>query len=90
VAYKDPKTFERQVVRLCELIPKDEARLKGYTFTECQIYGPAILAFQGTKTVISNNWFDGRLDAILWEVRRPDRGHRSDPRCRLGVFGMHV
>jgi len=27
-----------------------------------------ILVFQGARTVISNNRFDGPLDAILWEV----------------------
>ena len=75
MAYKDPKTFERQVVRVCELVPKDGASLEGYTFTECHIYGPAILVFQ--NAVISNNRFDGPLDAILWEV----------PPSRLSVIG---
>jgi len=68
MAYKDPKTFERQVVPLCELVPMDGHTLEGFTFTECQVYGPAILMFEGPHTVISNNTYGPTLDAALWEI----------------------
>lgn len=64
--HPDPKTFERRVVRIAELVA-DDAILDGYTFTECQIKGPAVLILTGSGT-LSNSSLGPDADAVLWEI----------------------
>lgn len=64
----DPQ-YENRVVRVAELtVLKDT--VDGAVFQNCQIVGPAVVAFQGCT--LSSCGFDvgaGTIDSILWEVR---------------------
>jgi hypothetical protein len=79
MAYIDPKTHEREPIRLCELVAGDGV-LDGHTFVECHIKGPAILALLG-EPVLTDCDFGGDASQILWEV---------DTKTRPSVVGVIV
>lgn len=60
------KHYSERVVWLPELA-RDEDVLDGYTFSGCQLNGPAVLVFIENVT-FSNNKLQGDLDALFWEI----------------------
>jgi hypothetical protein len=73
----------REIIRIVHMAG-DEAVIRGHTFEDCTIMGPAVLVFRDCDLV--DPTLRGKLDAILWEVW-PDRewvlGAVLVERCRF-------
>lgn len=63
----DDKTLRNRVVKIMDLVSK-EGGLEGYTFLNCQINGPAVLAFLDAVRFQHNSFDTPDWDAVLWEV----------------------
>ena len=58
------REFRDEVVRVASLTVVDVA-LDGYTFNNCQILGPAVLALMNDIT-LNNCIFEADINAIFW------------------------
>ena len=59
-------TFESEIIRLADLTVTQDV-LVGYTFTDCVIFGPAVLAPAG-ESVITDCTFSADADGLFWLV----------------------
>ncbi len=60
------RDFRNQVVRVADLTV-NAVELRGYTFSNCRIIGPAVLVPVG-RTTISHSDLGPSLEAIFWEL----------------------
>lgn len=70
------REFRNSIIRLADLTVR-EPRLDGYTFVNCQVIGPAVLAI-GENVTLAHCHFEADVNAIFWVV---------DPAERPLVFG---
>ena len=61
-------TYVDSVIRITELVSTDGV-LAGYSFTRCEINGPAVLVLQ-RGSMVDCNLGGPSADAVLWEVPR--------------------
>ena len=65
------RTYRNQTIRLADLTVVNDV-IEGMTFENCNIVGPAVVAFVGSGTV-QNCGFDGDPDSLFWDTA--DRGY---------------
>lgn len=71
MALTGDRSFRDEVVRLTSLTVTSNV-LDGYTFSNCQIIGPAVLAILDNNE-IAHCSFSGSIDAIMWVVDPVER-----------------
>lgn len=62
----DDKTYRDTTVSVCELLAKHKV-LRGLSFLDCQINGPAILYFQ--NCIVTDITTKYGPDHVLWELK---------------------
>jgi len=70
------REFRDEVIRIAELTVRGP-HIDGYTFVNCRILGPAVLAMVD-HVDITHREFEADMNAILWEI---------DPDSRPTTFG---
>lgn len=70
------REFRDDVIRVSELTVRGP-RIEGYTFINCRILGPAVLALVDNVTVVHCE-FEADINSIFWEI---------DPEARPTVYG---
>jgi hypothetical protein len=76
-----PKVFTNERVRLSDLVDEITFVIKGKTYEDCDILGPAVVALSGVGTMDHVRFVTDDLDEVLWEVE-PENARR------LGVIGL--
>lgn len=71
------REFRDDIVRVATLTVAGPPLIEGYTFSNCTIVGPAVLAFLDDVTMTSCT-FEADINSLFWEV---------DPLARPTVFG---
>lgn len=59
------RTFRDEVVRIAELTVTSH-EIRGITFVNCHVMGPAVLLLAGSS--LQHCSFDAPIDAIFWEI----------------------
>ena len=77
-----PTTITGQPVQLSEYVSWDTPVIRGRTFENCTIYGPAILVSLSPSNVLANSGFDGTPESTIWVVDADERPQLS------GAIGM--
>lgn len=70
------REFRDEVIRIAELTVR-EPHIDGYTFVNCRILGPAVLAVVADVALVHCT-FEADLNSIFWEI---------DPEARPTIFG---
>ena len=70
------REFRDDIVRIATLTVR-EPRIEGYTFVNCQIFGPAVLALV-ENVDLTHCTYEGDINSMFWEI---------DPAARPVVFG---
>ena len=70
----------KEYVYIADLALK-EAIVRGWTFEECEIYGPAIIATLGNTIIDNPTWIANSMDDVIWEVSENRVDH-------IGVIGL--
>lgn len=70
------REFRDDIVRIASLTVR-EPRIERYTFINCQIFGPAVLALL-EDVDLTHCSFEGDINSMFWEI---------DPVARPVVFG---
>lgn len=66
LSWKDERHITHRSFRIVDLVG-DEYIIRGRTFEDCTIYGPAVVV-PLDQIAFEHNSFDGPLEAILWEI----------------------
>ena len=63
----EPRDFRNEIVRVADHTV-NTSEMRNYTFSNCQIVGPAILLPIGNTSIIECGWDVPDLNTLFWEI----------------------